>query len=82
LTRTERNPVSDSDSNTDKKKAGGFFRWFFLFVLTLPFVSFYIGGYMRCLHEQVESDVHRCVQTCKPDSIKLYDAKQKICECS
>ena len=79
MTSTERNPVA-SDSNTDKKRVR-VLPWLFLFVLTLPFVSFFLGGYLRELHEQVESDVYGCVQTCKPDSIKLYDAKQKICEC-
>lgn len=73
--------MSGSDSNTDKKRVRGLLPWLFLFVLTLPFVSFFLGGYLRELHGEQSSDVHRCVQFCKPLSIKTYDGPRGICKC-
>lgn len=73
--------TSGSDSNTDKKKAGGFFRWLFLCAVTASLISVALTSYLRDMREQASSGVYRCVEVCKPLSIKAYDGSRSVCEC-
>jgi len=73
--------VSDSDSNTDMKRARGLFPWLFLFGATAFLVSVLLLPFLRDLRAQAGSGVYQCVEICKPISIKVYDGPRGICEC-
>lgn len=78
---TSRRP-SEGKGSDYMKRARGLFLWLLLCIALMAVVSSFLISYLRDLHESSNSGVQICVQICGTNGIKLYDAKQKICECS